>query len=309
MKRVPDIGPVPLSDGLKEIICPCGELVYSASSFGRCPSCRRRFGFSPPPGRDYQEKFFIAPFVHIPEYYKKVSYDEVFREVRNNIDKNFYQWTWPADDLRYELTLSAHGLIEARDALPPDIDLTRLLQSHLPISPTLFQSNNPSARKLAAHFGRLHWDSHNAPTPQERKKAQGAIDDIMGSKTPDTKGKKIVIPPLLSLNDMYAYLHRITDYLQEQYINEYGRDPLPEDVFTDETKLGELCRKELREIDPRLEEMVEKDLIEMLVHKPGELTNELMAQFLGYTPKTLKQELKKEKKPSVSSPPKKVKRF
>ena len=308
MKRVPDIRPVPMSDGLKEIICPCGELVYSASSFGRCPSCRRRFGFSPPPGRDYQEKFFIAPFVDDFEYYyKRVSYDEVFRKARNDIDNNRYQWTGSADDLKYELTLSAHGLIEARDALPPDTDLTWLIKSIGPICPDLFESNNPSARKLAAHFGRLRWDSHNAATPQERKKAREAIDAIMGSKTPDTKGKKIVIPPLLSLNDMYEYLHRITKYLQEQYINEYGCDPLPEDVFTDETKLGELCRKELREIDPRFEEMVEKNLIEMLVHRPGELTTELMAQFLGYTPGTLTQYLKQEKQ--SSPPPKGVKRI
>ncbi len=233
---------------------------------------------------------FIAPFVHIPEYYEKVSYDEVFREVRNDIDKNFYQWTWSANYLK--------------DTFPPDIDLTRLLQSLWPICPDLFRSKSPGAIKLAAHFDKLRWDSNYAPTPQEREKAQEAIGAIMGSKTPDTKWKKIPVPPLLSLNGIYEYVHRITEYLQEQYINEYGRDPLPEDVFTDETEL-----KELREVDPRLEEMVEKDLIEMLVHKPDELTNELMAQFLGYTPKTLKQELKKEKKPSVSSPPKKVKRI
>jgi len=248
-------------------------------------------------------KAFAGPLVDdLEHYYKKVSYGEVFRKARNDIDNNFYRRIDEADELRYELTLSAHDLIEARDALPPDIDLTRLLQLHLPISPNLF--HNPSARKLAAHFGRLHWDSHNAPTPQERKKAQGAIDAIMGSKTPDTKGKKIVIPPLLPLNGMYEYLHRITKYLQEQYINEYGRDPLPENIFTDETEL-----EELREIDPRLEEMVEKDLIPMLIKKPKELTRKLMAQFLGVTPGTLRERLKEEKRPSVSSPPKKVKRI
>jgi len=246
-------------------------------------------------------KGFAGPLVDDLEYYyKKVSYDEVFRKARNDIDNIFYSRIYEANELRYELTVSADGLIEAKDCFPPDTNLTRLLQFLWPTCPDLFQSKSPGAIKLAAHFDKLRWDSNYARTPQERKRAQEAIRAIIESKTPDTKWKKKPVPPLLSLNDMYAYLHRITEYLQEQYINEYGRDPLPEGVFTDETGL-----KELREIDPRLEEMVEKDLIPMLIKKPKELTRDLMAQFLGLTPKTLKQELKKEKKPPVSSPPQK----
>jgi len=289
-KMVPDIRPVPLSDGLKEFICPCGELVYSPSSFGRCPSCRRWFGFSPPPGRDYQEKFFIAPFVHIPKYYEKVSYDEVFREVQKHIGNDVYRWTYLANYLK--------------DTFPPDIDLTQLLQSLRPYCPDLSESDSPGSEKLAAHFGRhligLLRDYHYAGTPQEREKAREEIDAIVKNKAPERKWKKIPLPPFLSVNGMYEYVHRITDDLRRKYTKKYGYDPLPEDAFTDETEL-----KELREIDPRLEEMVEKDLIPMLIKGPHELTQKLMAKFLGYTLKTLKQELKKEKKPPASSPPQK----
>jgi len=288
MKRVPDIRPVPLSDGLKEIICPCGELVYSASSFGRCPSCRRRFGFSPPPGRDYQEKFFIAPFVADPEYYKRASYDEVFREVQKHIGNDSYRRIYSADYLK--------------DPLPSDIDLTQLLQSLRPNCPDLSESDSPGSEKLAAHFGRLLigllWDYHYAPTPQEREKAREEIDAIIKNKAPERKRKKIPRPPHLSLNGMYEYVHCITDDLRRKYTKKYGYDPLPEDVLTNKTE-----SKELHQTDPRLVEIQKKGLTRMLIKRPHELTQKLVAQFLGYTLKTLKQELKKEKKPPASSPP------
>jgi len=290
MKRVPDIRPVPLSDGLQEITCPCGELVYSASSFGRCPSCRRWFGFSPSPGRDYQEKFFIAPFVHIPKYYEKVSYDEVFREVQKHIGNDVYRWTYLANYLK--------------DTFPPDIDLTQLLQSLRPYCPDLSESDSPGSEKLAAHFGRhligLLRDFHYAPTPQEREKAREEIDAIIKNKAPERKRKKIPIPPPLSLNDMYAYVHRITDHLRRKYTKKYEYDPLPEDVLTNKTELTEL-----HDTDPRLVEIQKKGITRMLIKRPHELTIKLMAQFLGVTPKTLRQRLKEEKKPPVSSPPQK----
>ncbi len=282
-KRVPDIRPVPLSDGLKKITCPCGQLVYSASSSGRCPSCRRWFGFSPPPARDYQEKFFIAPFVHIPEYYKKVSYDEVFREVQKHINKDVYRWTYSADYLK--------------DSFPPDLDLTRLLQSLRPRCPDLSESDSPGSEKLAAHFGRhligLLRDYHDPATPQEREKARREIDAIIKNKAPERKRKKIPIPPPLSLNEMYKYLHRITDDLRQQRVDGDWPEDDPE------------LEKLLEAADPRLVEIEKKGLTRMLMEKPHELTIELMAGFLGLRPGSLSHRLKDEKRLSVSPPPQK----
>jgi len=233
-------------------------------------------------------KGFIAPFVADPEYYKRVSYDEVFKKVQDDINNNVYRWTYSANELK--------------DTFPPDLDLTQLLQSLRPYCPDLSESDSPGSEKLVTHFGRLLIgllrDYHYAATPQEREKAKEEIDAIMKNRAPERKRKKIPRPPHLSLNGMYEYVHCITDDLRRKYTKKYGYDPLPEDVLTNKTE-----SKELHQTDPRLVEIQKKGLTRMLIKKPRELTQKLMAQFLGFTPKTLKQELKKEKKPPASSPP------
>ncbi len=90
---------------------------------------------------------------------------------------------------------------------------------------------------------------------------------------------------------MYEYLHRITEDLQQQQADGYWPKNDPE------------LERLLEETDPRLVEIEKKGLTQMLTKKPKELTKKLMADFLGVTPGTLKQELKKQKKHPSSFPP------
>ncbi|MBM4135940.1 MAG: hypothetical protein FJ241_03825 [Nitrospira sp.] len=234
----------------------------------------------------WPHKGFSPPFAAEPDYYKTKTYDEVFNAVREDINNNLYTLTYSAKDLR---------------PLPDNPEhLTNLLKSLVPMCPDLFESDNPSARKLVAHFGKLIWDAQYAQSPKEKKKAKEAIGDILSSKTTDTKWSKIYIPPLLSLNDMLFYLHKITKYLRKQYVETYTTEPLNKNDLKEKAEL-----KRLEETDSRLVEIVEKGYIRMLISKPTELTKQLMADFFDLKIGTLKEYLKKEKKHPGSYTPQK----
>lgn len=212
---------------------------------------------------------FCEPFVSEPNWYTIKSYKEVFEAIRKDIDENIYTWTWPPDELK---------------PIANDEDLTKKLKIILPSCPDLFKSNSPEARKLVAHFGELHWQSLYAQNTQKRNEATEAISDMLSYKyVKHAKGSKVYIPPLLSLNDMVAYIHRITKHLKSQVCPEDDLNDPQASYFT----------------DPRLRDLVKKnkEYIYILYKKPKELTKKLVADFFGLTLKGLNQKLKQEKHP------------
>ena len=219
------------------------------------------------------DRGFFPPFAAEPDYYKTKTYEEVFKAVREDIENNFYKWTYSEEYLK---------------PLPDDPEnLTKWLKLLVPVCPDLFESNNLYARKLVAHFGRLVNTLLYPQNPKEREKAKDAIDSILSGKTKDAKWSKKYIQPLLSLNDMVTYIHQITKYLRKQYIKEYGDEPLNNEDIKDPKELERLKKK-----DQRLVSLVKSGDIQMLIAEPKSFTQKLVADFLGLTLKGLKQQLK-----------------
>lgn len=214
-------------------------------------------------------KVFCDPFVTDPDYYKTVTYEDVFKAVENDINNNIYTFTKGAEYIR----------------LKSDIDLTSSLKALVPWCPDLFESNSPDARKLVAHFGKLIQKAWYGRTYRERREAKNAIHDILNNPHPHAKWSKVRIPPFLSLNDMCAYIHQITKYLRQQYINSYGLEDT-----TDYKTLKE------SNADKRLIELAKKGYIKMLVSRPKQLTITLVADFFGLSFKGLNQQLKEERR-------------
>lgn len=214
-------------------------------------------------------KGFHDPFAADPDYYKTVTYEDVFKAVENDINNNFYTCTKPAEGIR----------------LKSDIyDLTSSLKAFVPWCPDLFESDLPDARKLVAHFGKLIQKVYYGRTYRERREAKNAIYDILNNPHPHAKWSKVRIPPFLSLNDMCAYIHQITKYLKKQYIKSYGLEDTTDYKTLEESNA-----------DKRLIELARKRYIKMLVSRPKELTITLVAAFLGLSSNGLKQQLKEER--------------
>jgi|GEM_PF-6125317 len=146
------------------------------------------------------DKGFIEPFSAEPDYYKTKTYEEVFKAIREDIEKNNYIFLYSAQDLNRpslpEEVVKAirenvdSGNIEKNNhrlqfvysaeeglkyPLPPEEfddpeKLTKLLKSLVPVCPDLFESDNSSARKLVAHFGRLLNTALHAQRSKETKK-------------------------------------------------------------------------------------------------------------------------------------------
>src|SRR4030067_2703706 len=87
-------------------------------------------------------KGFGDPFAAEPDYYKTKTYEEVFNAVREMINNNFYTCTWTTE------------LLEPLQSDDPEY-LTKMLKELVSLCPDLFESDNPSAKKLVAHFGKL----------------------------------------------------------------------------------------------------------------------------------------------------------
>ena len=218
-------------------------------------------------------KGFIEPFAAEPDWYKTRTYEEVFEAIRKDIKKNNYKCTYSAEELK-----------------PPADDpehLTKMLKLLVPWCPDLFESDNPSARKLAAHFGRLLNTWLYSRNHEERQGAKDIIDIILSGKTKDAQWSKKYIQPLLSLNDMITYIHKITGYLRKEYVNEYDHEPLNKENIENPREL-----ERLKKTDHRLVALVESGYMEMLINSPKKLTKKLVADFLGLTLKGLEQKLK-----------------
>ena len=220
------------------------------------------------------DKGFIDPFPAEPDYYKTKTYEKVFKAVREDIGNNFYKFAYSAAEL------------ESLSSDDPE-HLTKMLKLLVPVCSDLFESDNPSARKLVAHFGRLVNTLLYPQNPKEREKAKDAIDSILSGKTKDAKWSKKYIQPLLSLNDMVTYIHQITKYLRKQYIKEYEGEPLNNEDIKHPKEL-----ERLKKTDQRLVSLVKSGDIEMLIAEPKSFTQKLVADFLGLTLKGLKQQLK-----------------
>jgi len=228
-------------------------------------------GISTHPG-----KGFFPPYPAEADYYKTKTYEEVFKTVKEQFGKNIYKWTFSADELN----------LQADD---PEY-LTEMLKLLVPKCPDLFESDNPSARKLVAHFGRLVNTLLYPVNPEERGKTKDTFDIIL-SGTKDAKWRKKYIQPLLSLNDMVTYIHQITEYLRKQYIEEYGDEPLNKEDIKDPKEL-----ERLEKTDQRLVTLVKSGDIQMLIAKPTTFTQKLVADFFKRTLGGLQQSFKKKKK-------------
>lgn len=231
-------------------------------------------------------RVFSEPFVEQPDYYKTATYEDVFKEVKEDINNNFYTKTFSGEDIR----------------LQDGEDLTLLLKWLVPQTPDLFEANSPGARKLVAHFGKLIGTSYYGQTSKERQKAKDAINDILNNKHPYAKYGKVHIQPFLSLNDMCAYIHRITNYLRDNAILLFRDRPNAstakclKTAFIINTIKDPEILKALQDRDKRFMEVIKKGYMGMLINKPKELTITLVANFLKLTPKGLKQQLKEERR-------------
>lgn len=200
-------------------------------------------------------KGFIPPFVD-PYFYKSVTYDDFFKAVEKQIRDKIYQFTYRAEHVK----------------LRNNTNLTKVLKYLVPICPDLFNSDSPDARKLVAHFGRLVNTSLHAQNSKEREKARNTIKDILDSRTPDTKWKKVHIPIFLSLNNMRFYLHKITKHLKGK-LPKYRR---PQE-WTDFKNFKD-------------------DEIDMLKNQPMKFTEHKMAEFFGCSLEKIRKDIKEEKR-------------
>lgn len=215
-------------------------------------------------------KGFSPLFPAEPDYYKTKTYEEVFKAVGEQFRKNFYKFTFSADELNLQSDAPEY--------------LTKTLKLLVSVCPDLFESDNPSARKLVAHFGRLVNTLMYPQNPEERKKAKDTFNIILSG---NAKWRKKYIQPLLSPNDMVTYIHQITEYLRKQYIEEYGYEPLNKKDIKDPEEL-----EKLKKTDQRLVTLVKSGYVKMLIEEPKELTKKLVADFLGLALGGLKQQLK-----------------
>lgn len=242
-------------------------------------------------GRGFREPFLEN------DYYKTVTYNDVFKAVRADIEKHFYTITHRAKKLKrikdpdavFPEKTSEMSMEEFIAWRAPDVDLTKLLKELMPGCPDLFESDNPTARILVKHFGKLVNTARYAQRP-ERQKARDDIDKMLEGPH-YLKASKIYIPPFLSLNDMFSYIHKITVHLKTQYIESFDHESLNKRDINDKNTL-----RELEKADYRLVEIAREGHIDILLRKPKELTRKLMANFFGLTLRGLEQQLKEERK-------------
>lgn len=242
-------------------------------------------------------KGFINPFVE-PDYYKKVTYDEFFQ----TINKELLDYTVlvsadhlkPIRDTDLVINKNPHEMsceefMAWRAPSVSEKELTARLKQLVPYCPDLWESNNPTARLLVKHFGRLLNTALHGKY-KERKKAASDINDITTSRPKDAKWKKKYIPPFLSLNDMYECIHKITKYLRTQCTKAY-----PDELLTEKDIEDISILEGLKEVDPRLVDIVQKGQTKTLIGATKTLTKELIADFLGLTLNGLEQQLKPKK--------------
>lgn len=219
------------------------------------------------------------------DYYKKITYDEIFKAVKEQIQEGEYN-NLPSS-LKYVLYKSLPSIdeVKANDDL-----LISVLEFCVTNYSNFFESDLPKARALIAEFGRLVNRSFYAQIPEERQMAKEALEKIL-SRPEQAQDSKKFIPPYLYLNGMYVYLDKITKYLETQYKNHFGNEPL------DISKLNHEDLSELRKADPRLIEIVKNEYINILIKPKGHitLTKKLMADFFEHTPGGLNEKLKEEK--------------
>lgn len=255
-------------------------------------------------------RVFINPFPFLGEdYYKKVTYDEFFKVVKHYINREFYEKSlriynlkrvkdpdWVINKKPFEMSMEEYA-----EWRTPAVDLTEMLKVVVPFCPGLFESDSRTARILVKHFGRIVTTSIYGQSPKERQKAKADIAKML-ERPRHLKGSKIYIPPFLSLNDMCAYIHRITNYLRDNAILLF-RDHLNastakclKTAFIINTIKNPEILKALQDKDKRFMEVIKKGYMGMLINKPKELTITLVANFLNLTPKGLKQQLKEERR-------------
>lgn len=222
------------------------------------------------------KKYFVNPFVE-PDYYKKISYAEFFKEV----EKELEDYTVRA--------LPCKHLKPIKDSIDED-ELTQRLKVLVPYCPDLWESDHPTARLLVRHFGRLLNVALCGVDIKARQEAAFIIEDITKTKPFDFKNAKKYIPPLLSLHEMFRSVHRITEYLRKQYINECDKEPLSDLDVRDENGI-----KKLSGIDIRLVDLAKERRINILISQPKKLTKMFMADFFGLTLDGLNQAMKAEK--------------
>jgi len=122
---------------------------------------------------------------------------------------------------------------------------------------------------------------HGEDTAEIRDKARAALDKIITRPT-SIKNKRKNIPINLYLNGLYDYLNAITKHLRTK-LRKAG--PARNNVS-------------LYEIDPRLKEINENNLLEDLRGRTWrQVTDTFLAEFLGLSVQGLQQKLKEESRP------------
>lgn len=213
------------------------------------------------------------------EYYKTVCYNCVLSAVDEEIKQGVYEIQYPASKFKVPF--------------PDDIDLTTALAYDVSLMPDLFTSDNPSARKLVAHFGKKVWQYHHGRTRKERSNAKDDIEKMLFSKHHFAQWSKVSIPPFLSVSGLCDYLHKVTAYLRQQYKSEYEEDT--DSKFITSSKFVTSIKIDLKTFDLRLFDLAEDGLIDLLVLNPKELTIKFLANYFEMKPNSLKQYLKEEK--------------
>jgi hypothetical protein len=251
-----------------------------------------------PPIIFFRKPYFPNEEFPPEDYYKHKNFEDVFKEIRKDIDSGFYEWRISADhvtfedipfyDIHQKKFLELHEadyllkLLGIKKDDSPE-NLTKALKKIVPICPDLFSSNSDGARKLVAHFGKIINQALHSEGSKERKEAEDNLGAIL-KRPKEKKWKKVIIPPAFSFTQFFNYLHEITKDLREEI--EYG----------DLSGVNSEDLADFKETKPGLVEIYKLGLIDLLTTNPAEVTYKIMASFFNLTAEGLKQKVKKERK-------------
>jgi len=224
---------------------------------------------------------FEAPYPE-KDFYKKVTYDDILKAVRKQIQRGMYRSYMPSPFRFFLHRLTLPDIKKAFENNDEEI-LTGILQLCIKTYPDFWESDSPYVKKLIVHFGKIINRFLFSVSYKERQMAKDIIIEQVLSKPKEMKYTKKSVPPHLYLNGMYSYLYELTNYLQIQY----------EKYLTSSSKIRSGLK--LEKADSRLTKLDHECLI-MLEKNPKKLTKSLIANFFGVTLGGFEQKLKEEKK-------------
>lgn len=207
-------------------------------------------------------RYFKPPFPE-KDYYKTATYKAVLDAVKADIEDGKYDFSNPPAEFLNDIPFDrVHGL----------------LRWYVIHCQDLFSSDAPGARHLVSLFGDIVNKAFHSVDQEERRKAGEELNAII-ARPAYFKDAKKEIPYSLSLDGLFSYTHRITEYVWKKYRYdiEYGILSCLEDP------------------DARLAEITEMGHEGLLKRERVRLTRSMIAPLFDLTEQGLNQRIKGER--------------